>query len=44
MLPDDYFLVAINMAAVVAETTNEPPDDSRDPRRMDRVPAIRTFG
>jgi RES domain-containing protein len=29
MLPDDYVLVAIDTAAIVAETINEPPDDPR---------------
>jgi RES domain-containing protein len=29
MLPDDYVLVAIDTAAVVAETIQEPPDDPR---------------
>jgi hypothetical protein len=32
MLPDAYVLVAINTAAVVAETINEPPDDPRATR------------
>jgi RES domain-containing protein len=32
MLPDDYVLVPINTAAVVAETINEPPDDPRATR------------
>jgi hypothetical protein len=27
MLPDDYVLVAIDTAAIVAETIHEPPDD-----------------
>ena len=29
MLPDDYVLVAIDTAAIVAETIQEPPDDPR---------------
>jgi RES domain-containing protein len=29
MLPDDYVLVAIDTAAIVAETIHEPPDDPR---------------
>jgi len=29
MLPDDYVLVAIDTAAIVAETIHEPPDEPR---------------